>query len=158
MLKGVGKSFDLAWRTNENTFMKKVLLSLSFFALFGVFVSGCEMDGSSSEQIVQPVESVAHYTDYSAEKFEMLEGKKAVLFFYATWCSTCRKWEKQVRAEIFPEGAMVLKVDYDVEDELKAKYGVNKQSTAVFVNEYGEAEKVLADPSMDVVHDFFMAE
>ena len=138
--------------------MNKAILTLSVFLLAGVFVTGCEMTSSemAPETEVMAVEVVAHYKDYSSATAEMIKGQKAVVFFYAEWCSTCRKWEKKIMAEVLPEGAMVLKAEYDEETELKKMYGVNKQSTAVFVNADGSFE-LMSDPGMDEVQNFFSA-
>ena len=133
--------------------MRKVLVSIAV-VIGGMWLVGCNHLPSENETMTTEVNQ--HYRDYTVEEFEALKGsQKVVLFFYAQWCPTCRKWEKEIRAEKFPESAVILKVNYDKEKELKKRYGIKTQSIAVFLGADGETEKVLMDPEMDVVQSFF---
>ena len=63
-----------------------------------------------------------------------------VLFFYATWCPTCKVAADELKAN--PEkldGVNLLIVDYDNSDDLQRKYGVTYQHTFVLIDSEGEA-------------------
>ena len=100
----------------------------------------------------------AHYTAGSNQEIAALKGKeKFVIFFYAEWCGTCRSWEKKIKENLssLPENTNIIKVDYDQEQALKVEYGINKQSTAVFINADGSVAKKVGDPSLDEITTFF---
>ena len=61
-----------------------------------------------------------------------------MLFFHATWCSTCQALKRNLNAGIIPDGLSILQVDYDTEDELKQKHGVTFQHTLVQIDEGGD--------------------
>lgn len=80
------------------------------------------------------------YRDYSeAALNEATQQGTALLFFYASWCPTCRAAEQDIveNFEQLPENLTILKVDYDTEDELKNKYGIVNQHTFVQVDSAG---------------------
>lgn len=83
------------------------------------------------------------YTTYSESKFASASSKKRVLFFYASWCPTCRPADANITANVgrIPADVVVFRTDYDNEDALKAKYGVTYQHTFVQVDENGNAIK-----------------
>ena len=63
-----------------------------------------------------------------------------VLFFYATWCPTCKAAAEELKAS--PErldGVNLLIVDYDDSDDLQKKYGITYQHTFVLIDSDGEA-------------------
>ena len=84
-------------------------------------------------------------------------GKKSVLFFHADWCSTCRKWEKNLQANIdtVSDNVQVFKVNYDKEGDMRKKYKITKQSQAVFLDAEGNVVKTEGDPSLDSINSFF---
>jgi hypothetical protein len=65
------------------------------------------------------------------------------LFFAASWCSTCRAADRDIRAKLgeIPQGLVIFKTDYDKETALKSKYGVVRQHTFVLVDARGNALK-----------------
>ncbi len=89
------------------------------------------------------------YIPYSADIYKEILGKKPLaLFFHATWCSTCKKMNKNITDALstFPNNTIILKVDYDSETELKKTYGITSQSTIVIVDKNGKALKTLVAP------------
>jgi hypothetical protein len=62
-----------------------------------------------------------------------------VLFFAASWCSTCQRADKNLLGSGVPEGLTVVKTDYDSSTALKKQYGVTVQHTFVQVDPSGEA-------------------
>lgn len=81
--------------------------------------------------------SAGSYVDYSEEKVANTKGNK-VLFFYASWCPTCKALDQNIRAGVVPEGLTIFKVNYDTERDLAKKYGVTYQHTLVQVDKNGE--------------------
>ena len=70
----------------------------------------------------------------------LAETKPTVLFFYATWCPTCKAAMKELNSS--PEklsGINLLVVDYDNSADLQKKYGVTYQHTFVQINPDGSA-------------------
>lgn len=78
------------------------------------------------------------YVDYDDVDISTIDGK-IVLDFYASWCPSCRKLEKDIKNSLtdIPEGVTIVKVNYDSETELKQKYGVTRQHTLVQVDQSG---------------------
>ncbi len=80
------------------------------------------------------------FTAYTPEAVSSAsESDKVVLFFHATWCSTCKLLASDIEANAanIPAGVKILKVDYDSETALKQKYGVRLQHTLVQVRPDG---------------------
>jgi len=75
--------------------------------------------------------------DYRADQARYDQGK-VVLFFAATWCPTCQRADKNLKASGVPAGLTVVKADYDDERELKKTYGVTVQHTFVQVDAAGK--------------------
>ena len=64
-----------------------------------------------------------------------------VLFFHADRCPTCQEAEKNFLASHFPDNLTILKVDYDTETALKAKYRILTQTSFVYIKPDGELIK-----------------
>ena len=77
---------------------------------------------------------------YEADKSAYAQGD-VVLFFNASWCSTCQEANRNFDASeaSWPNGLTVVKVDYDDNSELKQKYGVTVQHTFVQISPDGSA-------------------
>jgi len=82
------------------------------------------------------------FIDYqNLEQAKMIAAEApTVLFFYATWCPSCRSAREDFidRQNEFKHINMIL-VDYDNSKELQKKYGVTYQHTFVQIDENGEA-------------------
>ncbi len=80
------------------------------------------------------------YEPYSAEKVKRAKDGAVVLFFHASWCSSCRALDEDIRTSktLIPKGTTILDVDYDSSIELRKKYGVTYQHTMVQVDTEGE--------------------
>lgn len=96
----------------------------------------------------------ATYADYDAEA---AADQKHVLFFHATWCPTCVKWDKTVTTGLtdLSSNALIYKADFDTSDALKKQYNVTSHSTAVFINADGSVAKTEIAPSLESVNAFF---
>lgn len=95
-------------------------------------------DSSRVDETSTTIEApkVGTYTDYNNNDFTKIDGK-IVLDFYAPWCPSCRKLEKDIKKSLMdiPANVTILKVDYDSETGLKNKYGVTRQHTLVQVDQ-----------------------
>jgi len=79
------------------------------------------------------------YIDYKTiESVELSPDSRKVLFFHASWCPSCRSLDKSLNEKDFQDvdgDIVVIKVDYDKEDELKTKYKIPSQHTLVEVDQ-----------------------
>lgn len=81
------------------------------------------------------------YIDYSEEAIKNTDKKFIVLFFHADWCPTCKAFEKQVLSESVPDDILILKVDFDTENDLRKKYNILTQTSFVLINKDGNLIK-----------------
>jgi thioredoxin-like negative regulator of GroEL len=109
-----------------------------------------EMDDTADEETVVVVESNG-YVEYDAAMVQEATeaGKDVVLFFHADRCPSCRALEEDVNENVsdINENTVLVKVDYDTAEDLKAQYGVTAQHTLVYLDENGE-EKMKERGSM----------
>ncbi len=72
-------------------------------------------------------------------------GQKAVLFFHAKWCPSCREADIELKSMYAAGSANIptYKVDYDTEKALEKKYAVTYQHTFVLIDGKGAAVKTL---------------
>lgn len=93
----------------------------------------------------QNSEASKRYLEYSPATFEQSSHKKRVLFFYASWCPTCRPVDTELKSSEngIPDGTVVIRVNYNdpetdlSEKELAKKYGVTYQHTFVQIDADG---------------------
>lgn len=78
------------------------------------------------------------FRDYSADAVADTSYDTTVLFFWASWCPDCRAYEQVILDEGLPDGVQILKIDYDTEQELRDRYGINHQSWFVKVDSDGD--------------------
>ncbi|MDP7247864.1 MAG: thioredoxin family protein [Candidatus Peribacteraceae bacterium] len=103
-----------------------------------------------------PKASAAEYKDFSGGVIG--NGEESVLFFHATWCSTCVKEDKNLRSWYPSQDMLPLyKIDYDSNTDLRKKYGVNMQHTFVKIDKKGNVVKVLPGPTPDALKSFLSA-
>lgn len=108
-----------------------------------------EKTAMSKDALVEP-----QYINFTEKLYQDNLGKRPmVVFFHAGWCPTCQQIEKSVTVELsnFPSGTLILKADYDKSTELKKKYGVQVQSTLVFLNANGEVTDTLLGPDNEAI-------
>ncbi len=101
----------------------------------------------STPKIAPSVESTSsakfqnRYLAYSSENLAKAQSNngKAVIFFHAGWCPTCRAAEQDfsVNFDKVPADVTILKTDYDSSTQLKSKYNVTYQDTFVQVDKNG---------------------
>jgi len=98
-----------------------------------------EDDTMESEEAAMPTEGAwVDQAAYETDPAKYHGTGDVVLFFSASWCSTCQASVKSLDADGVPEGLTVVKVDYDKANDLKKEYGVTVQHTYVQVDESGD--------------------
>jgi len=89
--------------------------------------------------------SLPRYVEYSKDVLEQSSSMRRVLFFYASWCSTCRPadadFEKNI--DLIPADLVIIRVNYDdpetdaEEKALASQYGITYQHTFVQIDAQG---------------------
>lgn len=85
------------------------------------------------------------YIEFGDGALEVETTARRVLFFYASWCPTCRPVDAEIsqRAEELPEDVTVIRVNYNdpdtdqAEKDLARKYVVTYQHTFVQIDQDG---------------------
>lgn len=87
------------------------------------------------------VKQASRYVGYSEADFAKTDGTK-LLFFHALWCPQCKALDSDITKNISSDsGVTIYKVDYDSNQALRQKYGVNLQTTVVKVDSSGNLVK-----------------
>lgn len=97
------------------------------------------------DQTEEMINTNSQYVEYSKSNLENAEGKR-VLFFYASWCPTCRPADKNFKENLnkFPKDLTLIRVNYNdpetdqEEKDLAKKYVVTYQHTYVQIDESGK--------------------
>lgn len=85
------------------------------------------------------------YIEYSTSNLNSTKNTRRVLFFYASWCPTCRPTDANFKANLekIPEDTTLIRVNYndsdtdEMEKLLAEKYGVTYQHTFVQIDRDG---------------------
>ena len=123
------------------------------------FAEGAESSAESVDASSEPAMEQVAYSDFTQARYDKLlaNGQPFALFFHASWCPTCWAVEADILENIedLPEGAIILKTDYDTYTDLKAKYKVKSQSVIVMVDSNGQPDKTLVAPSFKNIKNNF---
>lgn len=93
---------------------------------------------AAEEDVTETVPgSYIDYADYVNDA-ESYQGSDVVLFFHASWCSTCHAAEQSIVSTGVSDGLTIVKVDYDSSQDLKQQHGVTLQHTFVQVDSDGQ--------------------
>ncbi len=87
----------------------------------------------------------SRYVQYSKSAFDSASGNRRVLFFYASWCPTCKPADASFtkNAGKIPEDVTLIRVNYNdpetdqEEKDLAKKYGITYQHTFVQIDGKG---------------------
>lgn len=88
--------------------------------------------------------------DFQVDPSKYSEARK-VYFFHAKWCSTCRALEADIQANVnqLPSDVVIIKTDYDTEDDLRKQFDIRVQHTLVYFDNDGtELGKWTGHPSL----------
>ena len=111
--------------------------------------AGKDSSNKSDSQSQQVPAGYVSYADYSGNEAKYSDAD-VVLFFNASWCSTCVEADKQLSGAQFPDDLVVVSVDYDSNQDLRQKYGVTTQHTFVQINPDGsEVTKFTGSKTVD---------
>jgi len=88
----------------------------------------------------------SRYVEYSKTALEKAAANRRVLFFYASWCPTCRPADANFKENIskIPEDVTVIRVNYNdpetdqEEKDLAKEYGITYQHTFVQIDDKGK--------------------
>ena len=102
-------------------------------------------DAVKKDDAMMDKSSNSGYIEYSKSNLENASDKRRVLFFYASWCPTCRPTDQNINSNIdkIPEDLVVIRVNYNDPDtdadekELAKKYNVTYQHTFVQIDSNG---------------------
>ena len=94
------------------------------------------------EKVVMVESNSSRYVEYSKTVLDQSVNKRRVLYFYATWCPTCKVANDDFTANQnkIPEDVVVIRVNYNdpntdqEEKELAQKYGITYQHTFVQID------------------------
>jgi thiol-disulfide isomerase/thioredoxin len=96
----------------------------------------------ATESAPRAVGSFLSLADYQAAASDY-SGTKVVLFFNASWCSTCKIARDNFQASLdeIPGDMTIVEVDFDDSQDLRTTYGVTIQHTFVQIDDNGEGLK-----------------
>lgn len=88
----------------------------------------------------------SRYVEYSKAALDQVADKRRVLYFYASWCPTCRPADADFKknSSKIPEDMVVVRVNYNDSDtdqeekDLAKKYAVTYQHTFVQIDGQGK--------------------
>lgn len=153
------KGLQMKELTSESEITRKEAFARLYLVENAKFQDPEHLDQMDSEgNLFNPVEDTmmviedggpVFYTDYNSVQFERHKGTDPViLFFHAEWCPLCRQTEANLLPilEQLQGGAVIFKVDYDTETELKRAYGITYQDTIVVIDSSGNAVQKSSGP------------
>ncbi len=115
---------------------------------------------NSGDKMSEPVVTSGTYQNYDQSLLSNAkDGKKVVIFFNASWCSTCQAAVKDINSNLskIDPKLILLSADYDKETSLKQKYGVTFQHTFVEVDENGNLiKKTFGLSTVDKINNYFI--
>lgn len=102
-------------------------------------------DNSIKKDTMMDKSSDSKYLEYSKSNLESASDTRRVLFFYASWCPTCRPADQNIKssADKISEDLVVIRVNYNDPDtdqeekDLAKKYNVTYQHTFVQIDKNG---------------------
>ncbi len=102
--------------------------------------------GDAMMKKTDDVKSSYRYVEYSKAVLDSASNTRRVLFFYASWCSTCRPADANLTENSgkIPEDVTVIRVNYNDpetdqdEKDLAKKYAIVYQHTFVQIDSMGK--------------------
>lgn len=99
----------------------------------------------SGEGFVDEKMGSSRYVEYSKAELEKSASGRRVLFFYASWCPTCKPANEnfQINSGKIPEDLTLIRVNYNdtdtdqEEEDLAKKYEITYQHTFVQIDSNG---------------------
>jgi len=103
-------------------------------------------ESSETKKVMEVDHSKLRYHEYSTGILDTFPSKRRVLYFYASWCPTCKIAQQSFRENEgkIPDDVALIRINYnddDTDEEEKAlakKYGITFQHTFVQIDSKGE--------------------
>ena len=116
--------------------MKTILKYICILTLIIFITSELSCSSASSE-------SINWYTYKQGIELSKKEGKKIFLYFYADWCTYCKKMEKETFnnnsvSSYITDNFIPIKVNSDREVKIALDFGVKGLPSTWFITENGE--------------------
>ena len=97
------------------------------------------------DKMAKDTMSDSRYVEYSKASLDKAGNNRRVLYFYASWCPTCKPADADLEAnkDRIPNDVTVIRVNYNdpetdqEEKELAKKYGITYQHTFVQIDSQG---------------------
>ena len=97
------------------------------------------------DKMAKDTMSDSRYVEYSKASLDKAGNNRRVLYFYASWCPTCKPADTDLKANMnkIPNDVTVIRVNYNdpetdqEEKELAKKYGITYQHTFVQIDSQG---------------------
>jgi len=136
----------------------RVFLASTLIGLLSLLLASCT-DGINSEQTSSSNNLEAEKLDTSQngvvgkgfyisyESYEsapdLYKNSDVILFFNASWCSTCKVARENFEASLdqIPADMAIVVVDFENSDDLRKRYGVTLQHTFIQIDSNGDALK-----------------
>ncbi|MEK7141298.1 MAG: thioredoxin family protein [Patescibacteria group bacterium] len=104
------------------------------------------MENKKDAKKMTDITNTPRYGEFSMAAYDQTASKRRVLYFYATWCPSCKIANSDFTANPskIPEDVIVLRVNYNDPDTdqdekgLAKKYGITYQHTFVQVDNTGK--------------------
>ncbi len=122
---------------------RKSIIVVAAVAVAAGAVFFAQLTATDPPQVTTAGASAA-FQEYTPEAVSSATADETVvLFFHATWCSTCKLLADDIEAnaDSIPDDVRILLVDFDTATELKQRHGVTLQHTLVQVDSTGDAVK-----------------
>lgn len=101
---------------------------------------------TEEKAVMMDENSSSRYVEYSKTVLDQAVNNRRVLYFYASWCPTCRSADADFKANTskIPKDLIVVRVNYNdpetdkEEKDLAEKYGITYQHTFVQIDSQGK--------------------
>lgn len=97
------------------------------------------------KMVMDDMQGESRYVEYSKSVLDSTSNGRRVLFFYASWCPSCKPADESFTQNMskIPEDVVVIRVNYNdpetdqEEEDLAKEYGVTYQHTFVQIDSSG---------------------
>ncbi|MBI5358652.1 hypothetical protein HZB69_03460 [Candidatus Amesbacteria bacterium] len=111
----------------------------------GLFIANQQSQNAEQTKMVKN-DNTSRYVEYSKAALDQSVAKRRVLYFYATWCPSCKVANEDFTANPnkIPEDVVVIRTNYNdpntaqEERDLAKKYGITYQHTFVQIDGQGK--------------------
>ena len=141
--------------SSKNALLAVIIISILGLGTYLVFQKSSTQSNSMmkkdsvptvAQKMMEKKTVSSRYVTYSKAVYEGSADKRRVLYFYATWCPSCKQANEDFTAnpDKIPEDVTVIRTNYNDPDtdqeekELAKKYGITYQHTFVQIDAEGK--------------------